>query len=347
MRNRRRLGAAAFCLVILFTASQRAEGQTCVAPPSGLVGWWPGNGTAQDALAGNDGQLAGDATFAPAVVGQGFRLDGFGDFVEIPDSSALKPAQVSVEAWVRFDSLDTPIVSQFGAVGLQYIVFKKNSRVFNFEGYALRKQRQANVDRFVFSVADLNGFGGNSVASSTTSIVVGQFYHVVGTYDGSAVKVYVNGILEGQALVSLTIDYGTRPLFIGTSGETVFDGKLNGIVDEASIYNRALDASEVADLHAAGTAGKCISATGLITKLAAFVQTLNVSNGVSNSLDVKLQNALQALDDASAGNVTSACNRMQAFLNEVKAQTGNTLTESQATQLAAAVGPVRAALGCR
>jgi hypothetical protein len=333
MRNRRRLGAAAFCLVILFTASQGAEGQTCVAPPSGLVGWWPGNGTAQDALAGNDGQLAGDATFAPAVVGQGFRLDGFGDFVEIPDSSALKPAQVSVEAWVRFDSLDTPIVSQFGAVGLQYIVYKK--------------QRQANVDRFVFSVADLNGFGGNSVASSTTSIVVGQFYHVVGTYDGSAVKVYVNGILEGQALVSLTIDYGTRPLFIGTSGETVFDGKLNGIVDEASIYNRALDASEVADLHAAGTAGKCISATGLITKLAAFVQTLNVSNGVSNSLDVKLQNALQALDDASAGNVTSACNRMQAFLNEVKAQTGNTLTESQATQLAAAVGPVRAALGCR
>jgi hypothetical protein len=347
MRHRRRLAAAMFCVAILGSASQRAEGQTCVAPPPGLVGWWPGNGTAQDVLAGNDGRLSGDATFAPAVVGQGFKLDGFGDFVEIPDSSALKPAHVSVEAWVRFDSLDTPIVSQFGALGLQYIVFKKNSRLFNFEGYALRKQRQADGDRFWFSVADINGFGGDSPAASTTTIVVGQFYHVVGTYDGSTVKVYVDGVLEGQASVSLTIDYGTRPVFIGTSGEAIFDGKLNGVVDEASIYNRALDASEVIDLHAAGPAGKCASATGLITKLAAFVQTLNVSKGLSNSLDVKLQNALQALDDASAGNVTSACNRMRAFLNEVNAQSGKTLTESQAAQLAATAGLIRATLACR
>ena len=52
---------------------------------------------------------------------------------------------MSVEAWVRFDSLNTPIVSQFGAFGLQFIVFKKNSRVFNFEGYSLRKERTGEL----------------------------------------------------------------------------------------------------------------------------------------------------------------------------------------------------------
>ncbi len=104
---------------------------------------------------------------------------------------------MSVEAWVRFDSLDTPIVSQFGALGLQYIVFKKNSRVFNFEAYALRKQRDGGVDRLAFSVADINGPGGNSVAYSTTPVVVGEFYHVVGTYDGSHVRLVCQRVARG------------------------------------------------------------------------------------------------------------------------------------------------------
>lgn len=346
MSATRVLASIVVIFVSIFTHG-RADAQSCVPSPDGLVGWWPGNGNANDAIAGNNGQLAGDATFATAMVAQGFKLDGVGDYVEIPDSPALKPARVSVEAWVRFDSLDTPIVSQFGALGLQYIVFKKNSRVFNFEGYALRKERRDGVDRFAFSVADVNGFGGNNVAYSTTVIAVGEWHHVVGTYDGAAVRLYIDGVLEGQSAVTLTIDYGTRPVFIGTSGETVFDGKLQGIVDEASIYNRALSPTEIADLHTAGQAGKCSSATGLLTTLATFVQTLNLAYGVANSLDAKLQNALQALDAANAGDKVSACNRLTAFLSEVAAQSGKSLTTSQATQLTSLARQVQAALQCR
>jgi len=170
---------------------------------------------------------------------------------------------------------------------------------------------------------------------------------VVGTYDGSRVRLYVNGVLEGEAPVSITVDYDTRPVFIGTSGETVFDGKLNGIIDEASIYNRALDASEIAALYAAGAAGKCASATGLLTTLAVFVQTLNLSDGISNSLDMKLQTALQALDSATAGDNPSACNRIAAFLAEVGAQNGKAITSAQAAQLASLAQQVRTALSCR
>jgi len=347
MYTARRRFAAAVLPFLLMGVYGHAEGQTCVPPPAGLVGWWPGNGNATDVVAGNNGQLAGDATFAPAVVARGFKLDGFGDYVQIPDSPALRPAQMTVEAWVRFDSLVTPIVSTFGALGLQYIVFKKNSRVFNFEGYALRKERNGTMDRLAFSVADVNGTGGLNVAYSTTAVVIGQFYHVVGTYDGSRVRLYVNGVLEGESPLSITVDYDTRPVFIGTSGETVFDGKLNGIVDEASIYARALDASEIAALYASGPSGKCASATGLLTTLATFVQTLNLSNGISNSLDMKLQNALQALDSVSAGDKPSACNRMAAFLSEVAAQSGKAITSDQATQLASLGQQVLSALSCR
>jgi hypothetical protein len=164
---------------------------------------------------------------------------------------------------------------------------------------------------------------------------------------GIFVKIYVNGVLENQTPASLTLDYDTRPIFLGTSGETVFDGKLNGVIDEASIYNRALDAVEVARLYAAGSAGKCSSATGLLISLTTFIQTLNLSQGISNSLDAKLQNALQALDAAKAGDVISACSRLSAFINELNAQSGNALTETQAAQLATVGAHVRAALGCR
>ena len=347
MRMRIRGFASVVLAVLVLGLHERSEAQVCVAPPAGLVGWWAANGTTNDAVAGNIGQLGGDAGFATAVVGQGFRLDGFGDFVEIADSPALKPAHVSVEAWVRFDSLNTPVVSQYGALGLQYILFKKNSRLFIFEAYALRKQREAGVDRLVFSVADINGTGGTALAMSTTAITLGEFYHVIGTYDGSYVRLYVNGALEGQSAVSITVDYGIRPVFIGTSGEAVFDGKLHGIVDEASVYNRALGATEVAALYGAGSTGKCASATALLTTLAAFVQTLNLSNGISNSLDVKLENARRALDEASAGDLPSACNRMGAFMNAVSAQAGKALSAGQATQLTSLAGQVRAALGCQ
>jgi hypothetical protein len=338
------------CLIVaglLAPAAASAQGAACLPSPNGLVGWWPGNGTANDTVGANNGQLFGDAAFAAGMAGEGFRLDGFGDYVEIPDAAALKPPHVAVEAWVRFDSLDTPIVSTFGVPGLQYVIFKKNTRTFNFEAYALRKERVAGIDRFAFSVADVNGFGGTNVARSQTVVETGRFYHVVGTYDGFTVRLFVDGELEGASSVSLTVDYGARPVFIGTSGETVFDGKLHGIVDEASVYNRALDAWEVASLFAAGSAGKCGTVTGLITGLSQLVQSSNLSMGIANSLDAKLENAMRALDAAMLGDTPAACGMMGAFLNQVAAQSGGLLTGAQASQMSRIANDVRAALSCR
>lgn len=250
--------ACAVAATALVLATSEASAQVCARPPAGLAGWWPANGAPSDLVGRGDARLRGDVTFAPAVVGQGFVLDGMGDAVEIPDSVALRPPVMSVEAWVRFDALDTPSVSQFGADGLQYIVFKRNTREFNFEGYALRKERRTGADRFAFSVADRDGVGGDHVAYSTTPIIVNRFYHVVGTYDGRAVRLFVNGQLEAAVEIALRVDYDTRPIVLGSSGETVFDGRLRGIIDEASIYARALEAEEVKALYDAGTAGKCV-----------------------------------------------------------------------------------------
>jgi hypothetical protein len=69
----------------------------------------------------------------------------------------------------------------------------------------------------------------------------------------------------------------------------------------------------------------------LITKVASF----NLQQGIDNSLDAKLEAALQALEDVNANNDASAVNRLEAFISEVNAQRGNKLTIEQADALVA------------
>ena len=63
------------------------------------------------------------------------------------------------------------------------------------------------------------------------------------------------GNWRAQTNVSFAQDYGTLPLYFGTSGQTYWDGKLKGTLDEVSLYNRALSSNEVAAIYAAGAAG--------------------------------------------------------------------------------------------
>jgi PKD repeat protein len=228
----------------------------CLPAPSGLVGWWPGEGNANDLISGNNGTLQGGATYVSSMVGQGFHFNGVDGSVQIPDSPSYKPANVTVDAWVKFDSLDSVTSSP----GLQYIVFKRSANSGWIEAYTLVKARDdpagTGLDRFALAIAPADG-GYHVRVFSTTVIQVGQFYHVALTYDGSVVKLYVNGNLEGQETANFPLNYAARPLFIGTTGEPIFDGKLNGTVDEVGIYNRALSASEIRAIYDAGSAGKC------------------------------------------------------------------------------------------
>jgi len=77
-----------------------------------------------------------------------------------------------------------------------------------------------------------------------------------------------------------------------------------------------------------------------ITALIATVEAMNLQQGIENSLDAKLENALAALDAANAGNRNDAICKIEAFINEVKAQRGNKLTEDQADELVAAANNI-------
>ena len=87
-------------------------------------------------------------------------------------------------------------------------------------------------------------------------------------------------------------------------------------------------------------------ATDQFVDLIAMVKSFNIKQGIENSLDAKLQNALDALKAASAGNMSTACSKLDAFINEVLAQSGKALSTAQANQLIIAANQVKASLGC-
>lgn len=231
-----------------------APPDACAAVPSGLISWWRGEDNLFDSINANHIASSGLMALVPGRVGKAFSLDGLEASPEVPDSTLVRPAFVTVEAWVRLSSLDNIGLTGFKP-GLQYILFKKNTRRINFEGFALLKHRVGGVDQFAFEVTSAAGVA--AIATSKSEVKAKEWYHLVGTYNGSTAKLYVNGVQESSQPANFPLDYGNRPLFIGRSGEPYHDGWFTGEIDEISLYNRALTGGEIATLFNAAGHGKC------------------------------------------------------------------------------------------
>jgi len=242
---------------------------SCDPPPSGLLDWWPGEGTANDIAGTNNGTLVANASAgAPGMVGTGFHFDGTNDYVRIPDSPNFHLTNFTVETWVEFDKLNTP--STGPTPGQQYMVFKQNSQSSFFEGFGLIKDRSisagggattsANGDIFLLEVTS----GTTTIeATGVTVISTGVWYHVAAERGTNFLRLYVNGNLDAEVAVNFPQDYGTLPLCLGSSGQPGWDCKLGGSLDEVSLYNRVLSSNEIATIYQAGYLGKCKSPTNV------------------------------------------------------------------------------------
>ncbi|MCG2700589.1 LamG domain-containing protein, partial [Candidatus Parcubacteria bacterium] len=95
--------------------------------------------------------------------------------------------------------------------------------------------------------------GTTYTATSTTDINDSQWHHIVGSYDGTTMKIYIDGTLEDT-----NTDFsGNLPIVdgnvrIGADYQSTPDNFFSGLIDEARIYNRALSADEVGELYRAG-----------------------------------------------------------------------------------------------
>src|SRR5262249_10099016 len=129
----------------------------------------------------------------------------------------------------------------------QYILFKQNSLSGNFEGFDLSKTRFGANDVFRFQVASASGQ--EIEIDSTTPLTTNVWYHVAGVRGSNFTQIYFNGQLQAQTNVNFAQDYGNLPLFFGSSGQSFWDHKFKGTLDEVTLYNRALSSNEIAAIY--------------------------------------------------------------------------------------------------
>jgi hypothetical protein len=220
-----------------------------VVAPAGLVGWWKAEGNAQDAIGGHDGTLRNGAGFAAGLVGQAFSLDGVDDFVEVSDAASLRPASLTLEAWVAFDAVFGPSVIfakpvSSGALGLNH-----SFRLWLEQG------------TLTGAVGDAAALGPGAAVGFAP--VPKRWYHLAFTFDDVSRQqlLYIDGVQVGVRSANKSIGYDDQALLLGGDrldpATTAFF--LPGRLDEASIYSRALTPLEIAAIVAAGPAGKKIA----------------------------------------------------------------------------------------
>jgi hypothetical protein len=243
-------------------ATQLASGQP-IAPPPGMVAWWPGDGNANDIYGTNHGTLLGGATAtAGGKVGQAFDLNGSSGYIEVPDSPDLDfPNGMTIEMWVM------PYL-QLSEQRPWTRLMDKNDGDQGEHGFGLGTTGSQNTHpengqgNLYWGCSDGAPALPQSLYTSEADLLWPyQFSHLATTYDPQQgeMAMYINGQPVGRTNVgNFHIAKASVPLRIGADtwngapGTAFFKGR----IDEVALYKRALGSNEIAAIYTAGTAGK-------------------------------------------------------------------------------------------
>lgn len=197
------------------------------------------DGTADDGSGNShNGTLVGDAVIInDAQRGKVLSLDGDGDRVDLGNGSWTNLGNnITIAAWIKVDEFD---------VNYQTAVAKGNN--------TYRLGRSGGKDGMAFLVTRDSGGYGSAFAGDNQGITVddSQWHHIVGTYDGDVVRIYIDGQECEVAMDedSFNVNTTDEPLWIGgNSEESARDWR--GLIDDVYIYDNTLTATEVGTLYA-------------------------------------------------------------------------------------------------
>jgi hypothetical protein len=266
-------GRYSFALVVLLILGgwihSSANAQSCSQTPSGLISWWPGDGSFADIQGHNDGTNAGAVTFAPGKIAEGFHFDASPtSYIILPNTTSLSPTtQITVEAWIKPDFSFTS--------GSDVIINKR-------DGCGVNRSYHLSVTHQPYgslqgtlpppTIVWSSSVASDDVYPATLFPDDGQFHHLAGTYDGAWMNVYLDGQLVGTKAHSGNIMTTSDPPSIGLQVGCP-DVGAHATIDEVKLYSRALTQDEIQTIAMVGAAGQC--------KNNAFVQQPINSDGSS------------------------------------------------------------------
>ena len=210
------------------------------------VGIWlfdegKGNTAADTSGNGNDGAITG-AKWAEGKFGGALEFEPPHVVTVEPSDSINFKNQMTIATWVYMNK------------GVSDTAIRRNG------SYLLEVQSATErvPGGYVFGIWSGGGFTGG--VWGTSVIDPEKWYHIVGLYDGSEMKLYVDGTLESAVKQGGDVDQA-GPLLFGTFGGEKFIGRL----DEVIFFNRGITEAEIAELMKGVEAVLPVSPNGLLT----------------------------------------------------------------------------------
>ncbi len=192
--------------------------------------WWFEQNASDISGNGNDGTVNGDVENVTGIVGYAYEFDGDGDYITLPYINLSYGDKITVSAWIKTkDSANSMYILRGGWSDSYY--------------WKLYYSSADKISWVVRSTTAVKSIGGNTILN------LNEWHHFVGTYDGSYIRVYVDG-KEDATAVALTgniRDYNRNTLI---GGDTDPYGKAyNGTIDEVLIFNRSLSSGEISGIY--------------------------------------------------------------------------------------------------
>jgi chitodextrinase len=201
-------------------------------PPPGLVAAYgfeeTSGGATNDASGqGNHGSLNGPARTASGRYGRALAFDGVNDQVSVPDDASLDLAgSMTLEAWVRPSA---------AIAGWRTVVIKEQPNDLVYALYAAGTGYRPSGHAFVA--------GSDERVQAPGVLPADTWSHLATTYDGSTLRLYVNGALAGTLALTGPMAVSAGPFRIG--GNTIWDEWFEGAIDEVRVYDHALTGAAI------------------------------------------------------------------------------------------------------
>jgi hypothetical protein len=161
--------------------------------------------------------------------GTSLKLNGEGNGPIVLNNLSLNMIQAfTLEAWVKYE------VDPLKNASTCPRIISKSYANAGYELLLLNNGRTRNVG-FNTSLGNL---------TSHTLLEAGKWYHLAATFDGMRLKIYINGNLDAQQMVSGKLVHSNTALYIGQKGTSPYE-RFSGIIDEIRIWDRAISENQV------------------------------------------------------------------------------------------------------
>jgi len=200
-----------------------------------VVGVWlfdtdPKDGVNDSSGNGHDGEINGNIAWVQGKFGEALEFPGAsGNMVNIPHTPELNLFTFTIVAWYKGEATDS----------WQYLISKEIPH--NSRNYSIAVQKDTGLMMTQITV----GAEQWKTATGSTMLTNDEWYHMAGTYDGTMIKSWVNGITEGQTGEQGEPDHPeSEPLRIGA----VNGLPASGILDEVALFSVALEEEDIQEI---------------------------------------------------------------------------------------------------